>query len=301
MFLSTHSNGVRRLSLVAGLAAAGYYFATLSQPYGPPAQDPGRPWHNLFINLTNLAIEAGLYFLAAWLVVRIVAWVVAGFSSDRKLAQQAGAANMVHPSIADIPEDRLVEHLLAHPYWRDAVLSTHGIPDNPLDFQRVSLNDAPGGLQGDVDILVCAKDQPHLATAIEVKRVKVGAAAFRSGQPNKLQEYEKGVRQANLLSRVGFSQVYLFVLVVVDSREHNAGRTTYDGPTPELRAVIDNAIGPRDLDRRVGLIHHEFVQPMDYAPLGVGAGGKHLVRLAECAEQPAALTNWVAQLVARAA
>ena len=84
MFLSTNSRGVRRLSLVAGFAAAGYYFVTLTQPYDPPAQDPGRPWHNLFINLSNLAIEAGLYFLGAWLVVRIAAWVVAGFSADQK-------------------------------------------------------------------------------------------------------------------------------------------------------------------------------------------------------------------------
>lgn len=59
-FLSTRSKGVQRLSLVAGFAAAGYYFITLTQPYGPPAQDLGRPWHNLFINLSNLAIEAGL-------------------------------------------------------------------------------------------------------------------------------------------------------------------------------------------------------------------------------------------------
>lgn len=84
MLLSTNSKGVRRLSLVLGFVAAGYYLVTLNQPYGPPAQDPGRPWHNLFINLSNLAIEAGLYFLVAWASVRIVGWVVAGFAADRK-------------------------------------------------------------------------------------------------------------------------------------------------------------------------------------------------------------------------
>lgn len=79
MIWSTRYKGVKRLSLVAGLMAVVYYFVTLDQPYGPPAQTPGQPWENLAINLSNLAIEAGLYFLVAWLVVRVVAWVVDGF------------------------------------------------------------------------------------------------------------------------------------------------------------------------------------------------------------------------------
>ena len=78
---STQSKGVRRLSLVAGLAAGVYHLITLNQPYGPPAQAPGHPWQNLAINLSNLALECGLYFLAAWFIVRVIGWVVAGFVS----------------------------------------------------------------------------------------------------------------------------------------------------------------------------------------------------------------------------
>jgi hypothetical protein len=83
MIWFTKSVGVKRLSLVAGFAAAIYYFVTLSQPYGPPAQTPGHPWENLFINFANLAFEAGLCFLAAWVAVRVVAWVLAGFTKGR--------------------------------------------------------------------------------------------------------------------------------------------------------------------------------------------------------------------------
>ena len=79
VFWSTQSKGVKRLSLVAGLTAAIYYFITLNEPYGPPAQTPGHPWQNLAINLANLLLEAGLYFLGAWFVVRIIAWVIDGF------------------------------------------------------------------------------------------------------------------------------------------------------------------------------------------------------------------------------
>ena len=138
-----------------------------------------------------------------------------------------------------------------------------------------------------------------MTTAIEVKRIKVGASAFRSGQPNKLHEFEKGVRQANLLAAVGFSQVYLYVIVVIDSREQNASRITYDGPTPELRHTIRSAISIAGLESRIGLEHHEFVQPMDSAPLGLGTYFGHLDRIAQTAQQPTALTEWVAQVIAR--
>src|SRR3990167_3540764 len=83
MIWSTQSKGVRRLSLVAGIAAELYYFITLNQPHGPPAQKLAHPWQNPAINLANLAVEGGLYFLVAWLVVRVIGWVVAGFITKR--------------------------------------------------------------------------------------------------------------------------------------------------------------------------------------------------------------------------
>ena len=82
--LMAKSAGVRRLSLAAGVLAAIYHLATLNEPLGPPAQTPGHPWQNLVINLSNYAIEAALYFLAAWGIVRVLAWIVAGFISDSR-------------------------------------------------------------------------------------------------------------------------------------------------------------------------------------------------------------------------
>jgi hypothetical protein len=84
MLISTRSVGVRRLSGTAGTVAAIYRVVTLNHPFGPPAQTPGQPIQNLFINLTNLVLECALYFLAAWLVVRVCAWVIDGFILDRR-------------------------------------------------------------------------------------------------------------------------------------------------------------------------------------------------------------------------
>jgi hypothetical protein len=205
---------------------------------------------------------------------------------------------MAQPSIADIPEASLVQHLLSDGYWRSNILGIRDIPDETLDFQRVPLDSAPGNFEGDIDILLCSQSQPYAAITIEVKRIKVGAEALQSGQPNKLHAYKKGVAQANVLARIGFSQVYLCVLVVVDSREQNVGRISYAGPSPEIRNLIKHTISVSGLDQRIGLLQYEFIQPMDNVPpfMGGSAHG-HLVRLAQAVTQPAALTRWVEQLV----
>jgi len=172
-----------------------------------------------------------------------------------------------------------------------------GMPKNPLLLQAKSLRAAPGAVNGDVDLLIVERGAPQAAVAVEIKRVKVHAPTFRNRTPNKLHEYKKAVAQANQLARVGFGQVYLYVFVVVDSREHNRGRVTYAGLTSELRAAITAVISPKDLDPRIGLALFELIQPMDFPPLSIGAGGIHLERLATATEQPTDLTRWIADLV----
>jgi len=88
------------------------------------------------------------------------------------------------------------------------------------------------------------------------------------------------------------------VLVVVDSREKNMGKISYDGADSELRSLIERAISVGGLNARVGLVHYEFVQPMDYPPLGVcalDAYGAHLIRSAQTVPQPAVLSRWLAR------
>ena len=171
------------------------------------------------------------------------------------------------------------------------------MPDNPRVLQKLSLQDAPGDFAGDADIVLCEPDHPSVATAIEVKRIKVSGAAFKTGRPNKLHEYDKAVKQANRLARVGFAQVYLYVIVVVDSRENNEGRYTYNGLTAELRAKIEAIFSLEQLESRIGLVRHEFVQSMDHPPLELGTYSGRLIRPAQEVPQSAAVTAWIAGLV----
>jgi hypothetical protein len=206
---------------------------------------------------------------------------------------------MEHRSIACINESELVRMLLSDPLGRMDLLGVKGIPSDALDFQGVPLDSVPGNFKGDIDILLCTPDRPDSAIAIEVKKIKVGASAFQSGSPNRLKGFKEGVDQANRLARVGFSQVYLYVFVTVDSRERNAGQIGYKGLTQELRDKIANTTTTSDLGQRIGLVTFDFVQPMDYPQFKWAYhGGSRLERLATEVAQPAPLIAWVAQKIA---
>jgi hypothetical protein len=207
---------------------------------------------------------------------------------------------VIHDSIAEIDEVFLVERLLASRYWRNSVFSLYGVPDDAVAIQGESKGSMPGNVRGDVDVLLCSPHQPDLAIAIEVKKVKVGASAIRSGMPNKLGRLKKAVGQANKLAGIGFSQVYLYVFVVVDSREQNRGEYSFDGASMELKDVIQCEVSKRlcDLVPTVGLFQCEFTQSMDSTPLEEGAFGLCLVRPATTVEQTPELTEWVRKAIA---
>ena len=211
-----------------------------------------------------------------------------------------------HESLADIPEEDLVYRLVRDRYWWSSVFDLAGFPPDPVIVARLRQEDIPpGNYRGDVDVLLCARNAPALATAIEVKRVKVKsveltADGFLEARPNKLGDVAEGIRQANQLAKIGFSQVYLYVFVVVDTREQNSGEKSYADLSPKLRGQLDRAISPDGLEPRVGLLRGNFLQPKNESPL-VGASSLHFIRGATATAQPAELTTWVARKLRLAA
>ncbi len=174
------------------------------------------------------------------------------------------------------------------------------MPAEPSAFASVDLRGTPGNFLGDVDVLLCPRRQPELATAISVKRIKFGANAIRSGQPNKLRELDKATEQANRLADVGFNSVYSFVFVAIDTREQNAGeKITFAGLPVELKQFVQLAVTVQGLNPRIGLYRTEYVQPMDYGPLSTGGFHGDLVRNAEPVQQEDSLTEWVSQVMLR--
>lgn len=161
------------------------------------------------------------------------------------------------------------------------------------------LDSAPGKFKGDIDVLRCAPDHPEQAVAYQLKRIKFGMNQIRNGTPTKLREYSKAAQQANLVARMGFWQVYAYIVVVVDAREQNAGKNTYQGLSSKLKSLVYSAVTTQPLDKRVGLALLDFTQPMDYSPFTVGTHGLHLIRRSEPATQSQELTRWVGEIFAK--
>ncbi len=129
-------------------------------------------------------------------------------------------------SVAEVPENDLVDLL----YGDLRLFGNIAIPpflEWPVDYR---LRVTPGRLGidkssfGDVDSLVISCGDAGNACAVEFKRVKVTPGTFITGRPNKLPELSKAVDQANVLAAVGFSMVWITVLVVADLREFTGGQ-----------------------------------------------------------------------------
>jgi hypothetical protein len=210
----------------------------------------------------------------------------------------------IHNSLAEIPEDRLVNRIVTDLLWGREFFMFHGMPSGMVSRQCVSLTGAPGHPKGDIDVLFCAPDLPQQAVAYQIKRVKLGIDQLRNGTPGKLEEFKKLAQQTNLIGRMGFWQVYADIIVVADAREQNTeaqrnGKLTFQGLSSELRSLLYSAVSSAIplFESRIGIAIMEFIQTMDSEPFTVGTHGLHVRRFCEPAPQSEELTNWVAQVV----
>lgn len=211
---------------------------------------------------------------------------------------------LLHQSITEVKEHDFVGMFLRDLYYRNAYLNIKGFEaDDAVIWKDIPLRKFRKNVPGDVDILIVPNGRAEQSTAIQVKRYKIKIEsddADYSRQVGWMADlFDEGVRQANENAELGFSQVYLWIAVLIDSRVRNAGRYTYDGADSRLRSAIRNTISTAKLHPRVGLIHNEFVQGMDRPPFELSAGGLSLDRIATAAEQPQDVTQWLATLKER--
>jgi hypothetical protein len=217
-----------------------------------------------------------------------------------------GTPPFVHESLAEIPEDKLVDRIVTDIQWGREFFQFYGMPSGMVSRQCVSLQGAPGAPKGDIDVLFSAPNRPEQAVAYQIKRVKCGINQLRNGTLGKLEEFKKLAQQANLLAQMGFWQVYAYAIVVVDAREQNAkeenaGKMTFEGLSSEMRSKVESAVSSATqlFDARVGFGVMDFVQTMDSAPFTVGTHGLHIRRFAKPAEQNEELTKWGAGIFSK--
>ena len=106
------------------------------------------------------------------------------------------------------------------------------------------------------------------------------------------------MKQANRLAKAGFWKVFLYIVVVVDSRERNAGKVTYAGLSTREKSLLEPYLRMDKLEPRVGWCLLDFTQPMDALPLMVGSHGMQIRRMPTAQEQSSGLTTWVSGVFA---
>jgi hypothetical protein len=210
---------------------------------------------------------------------------------------------LIHDSLAEIPEDKLVDRVVTDVLWGREFFQFYGTPSGMVNRQCVPLNSAPGNPKGDIDVLLCAPDHPEQSVAYQVKRLKFGISQLRNGVPSKLEEFKKLAQQTNLIARMGFWQVYAAVIVVADAREQNAeaqntGKLTFQGLSSGLRILVNSAVSSaiRLFDTRIGIEVIEFIQTMDSEPFTVGTSGLHILRRSQPGTQSEQLSQWIANV-----
>lgn len=143
---------------------------------------------------------------------------------------------LLHRSIADIPEKELVGEVLSDPHYRHTLLNIKGLESADADIlTEVELRYFRRDLAGDVDILVVPRGAPERSTAIQVKRfkAKAGLADAHTGHPLRLVDvFDKGVRQANDLAKVGSPRSISGCVSRSTHENRILGSTALTEPTP---------------------------------------------------------------------
>jgi hypothetical protein len=206
-------------------------------------------------------------------------------------------------SIGDVPEQELVESLVADRILRSAILSAAGATNASRFLLRVPIADiaAESGEKGDVDLVAYPGSDTHLAAAYEFKRVKISSHTFHTGKPNKLAELSKAIQQANALARLGFNRVVLAVLLVTDGRERTEFNFAFRGATNDLLRTVESAIHMSDLHKDVGVCRFEVVQPIDREFTLSGGIGIRALRIPKVRRQPDELTSQIEHYASRTA
>lgn len=201
-------------------------------------------------------------------------------------------------SIATIAEAQLLDLIYSDVEFFSAI-TVPPLTPGPVEY-RLRVQPAAVGLPntafGDVDSLLLSQSDAASARAIQFKRVKITADTFHTGQPNKLPELDKVVRQANALVNAGFAIVWVAVIVVVDARQATGGQFQLVSGLGSLVDLIKQSVPMCQLDPSAGAYLLEVIQPVDKPFNESGMFGGQVLRAAKQRPQPAALTAAIARL-----
>ena len=122
-----------------------------------------------------------------------------------------------------LSEQDMMEWLLEGPLsWevKAIICEELGMPKDSLYFLAVKkpFIEHSGSKPGDIDLILCNKNDPRYTIAMECKKIKVRFEDTGRAHINKTGSLMKGIEQVNALHQLGFHKCFLFIIIVTDGR-----------------------------------------------------------------------------------
>lgn len=211
-------------------------------------------------------------------------------------------------SITDKNERELVDQLFTQYEFRALLFPELGL--RPDSFYRTHVTtpliDDPQEKPGDIDVLICERERPDEAVALECKRVKVVAVSAVDDDLNKVHDIKDGAAQTKAMAtRMRFHRTFLAILVQVDGRNRRDfntlmrglnPRATFDGEQTTLKRIYEFPQSGM-FHEDVGFVFIEVIQPTGKSFEDNGGICLRVHKNAKRLAQPDNLTNRISSII----
>ena len=184
-------------------------------------------------------------------------------TSEHTLFVSGGTA--LAESVTPLQEKALVKFLTDRAEFRHLIADVLGLGRSVcwLREKGPPLAAPRGEKPGDIDLLIAPSGSPHLARALEFKRVLVRQNDDLSERLNKVEGVADAFSQAAGLARLGYHEAYMALLVVSDLRRHPSENAIFtDASWDTIQRILD-VPDWSELASAVGLVWVEICQATD--------------------------------------
>ncbi|MGP8216904.1 MAG: hypothetical protein ACLQQ4_15160 [Bacteroidia bacterium] len=200
-----------------------------------------------------------------------------------------------------LSEQEMVNWLFNHSPAKEIIYDELKMPRDSVHFLSVEepfiqyRTEKPG----DIDVLLCHKNDPRHAIALECKRIKVSFDDSHKENINKIRGLLKGVEQANALSKLGFGRCFLFVMIVTDGHNLKEQNQMFRYASADKLKEVYYLDEYKNLYENVGVILCLVTQPSGKSIYMNGTIAVREHKIAKQYEQPAELQEKIQSYLTR--
>ena len=203
----------------------------------------------------------------------------------------------IENDVTKVDEEAILRFFMASP-GAPRLFKRLGVPQNPFFAFSVKEPVRKNPHHPDFDLIICEPDKPHLATAIQCKRVKVTTVTDGKDKVNKLEGVGGVVKQARIQrEEYGFHQNYIALIIQTFDRDREKNNILFSGLSDDTFHEIYDFPQRDSVHEDVGIIFIQITQPTGTDYTEKGNIGICLDKSAGRLTQTAILTERISEFV----